>query len=61
MRPLVFAISLFLMCWFFVIVAVYQESEIKEAALNVSGIICFVGSFICASLDFIATQKNETE
>jgi len=49
------------MCWFFVIVAVYQESEIKEAALNVSGIICFVGSFICASLDFIATQKNETE
>ncbi len=57
MRPKIMAISLFLACCFFVIVAIFQESEIKEAALNVSGIMCLVGSFICASLDFIATRK----
>jgi hypothetical protein len=61
MRPIVFAIALKFICWFFVIVALYQQSEIKELALNVSGIMCLVGSFICASIDSIRAKENETK
>lgn len=51
MRPMIFAVALFFMSVFFVSCGIGEDSEIKQAALNVSGIICFVGSFICASLD----------
>lgn len=51
MRPMIFAIALFATAVFFIFCGINKGSEIKEAALNVSGVICFVGSFICASLD----------
>jgi len=48
---MIFSIALFLTAVFFIFCGVSEDSETKEAALNISGVICFVGSFICASLD----------